>query len=232
MDFIAPKSDLSIAENFFHMCFGKVAQKEIVKAFQQVFKRDICYRFYVEKKTISKITRELCCSKNTVKKYIKENPEGSPLVTSLTPSAEPIAPVETKAISLRTLQVSLHCSIEAGDNNLKHLNILQMAKDQVEYLGISSPTDLLKIEIAFENYIQYRMFSQKVTFLNGQTLDSSWLKSTEKMVKVASKYADTSQKHLKMFQDTIKELEIKYNKRSPDFGRVKNYNIQNNEYNF
>lgn len=33
LDFIAPKSDLSIAENFFHMCFGKVPQKEIVKAF-------------------------------------------------------------------------------------------------------------------------------------------------------------------------------------------------------
>jgi len=33
LDFIAPKSDLSMAENFFHMCFGKVPQKEIVKAF-------------------------------------------------------------------------------------------------------------------------------------------------------------------------------------------------------
>lgn len=33
LDFIAPKSDLSFAENFFHMCFGKVPQKEVVKAF-------------------------------------------------------------------------------------------------------------------------------------------------------------------------------------------------------
>lgn len=33
LDFIAPKSDLSMAENFFHMCFGKVPQKEVVKAF-------------------------------------------------------------------------------------------------------------------------------------------------------------------------------------------------------
>jgi 2-methylcitrate synthase len=31
--FIEPKADLSIAENFFHMCFGKVPAKEIVKAF-------------------------------------------------------------------------------------------------------------------------------------------------------------------------------------------------------
>ncbi|MGZ3769513.1 MAG: bifunctional 2-methylcitrate synthase/citrate synthase [Bdellovibrio sp.] len=33
LDFIPPKADLTIAENFFHMCFGKVPQKEVVKAF-------------------------------------------------------------------------------------------------------------------------------------------------------------------------------------------------------
>ncbi|MEK6774515.1 MAG: bifunctional 2-methylcitrate synthase/citrate synthase [Bdellovibrionota bacterium] len=33
MDFIPPKSTLSIAENFFHMCFGKIPAKEVVKAF-------------------------------------------------------------------------------------------------------------------------------------------------------------------------------------------------------
>jgi 2-methylcitrate synthase len=32
-DFIPPKKDLSIAENFFHMCFGKVPSKEVVRAF-------------------------------------------------------------------------------------------------------------------------------------------------------------------------------------------------------
>ncbi|MCZ4410486.1 bifunctional 2-methylcitrate synthase/citrate synthase [Cryomorphaceae bacterium 1068] len=33
LDFIAPNKDLSISENFFHMCFGKVPAKEVVKAF-------------------------------------------------------------------------------------------------------------------------------------------------------------------------------------------------------
>jgi len=32
-DFIPPNPNLSIAENFFHMCFGKVPQKEIVRSF-------------------------------------------------------------------------------------------------------------------------------------------------------------------------------------------------------
>jgi 2-methylcitrate synthase len=30
---IAPKSDLSMSENFFHMCFGEIPHKEIIKAF-------------------------------------------------------------------------------------------------------------------------------------------------------------------------------------------------------
>lgn len=33
LDFIPPRKDLSLSENFFHMCFGKVPQKEVVKAF-------------------------------------------------------------------------------------------------------------------------------------------------------------------------------------------------------
>lgn len=33
LDFIPPRKDLSLAENFFHMCFGKVPAAEVVKAF-------------------------------------------------------------------------------------------------------------------------------------------------------------------------------------------------------
>ena len=33
LDYIAPNKDLSLSENFFHMCFGKVPAPEVVKAF-------------------------------------------------------------------------------------------------------------------------------------------------------------------------------------------------------
>lgn len=33
LDFIAPRKDLSLAENFFNMCFGKIPQPEVVRAF-------------------------------------------------------------------------------------------------------------------------------------------------------------------------------------------------------
>jgi 2-methylcitrate synthase len=39
---IAPKKDLSIAENFFHMCFGEIPHKDIVKAF------DVSLTLYAE----------------------------------------------------------------------------------------------------------------------------------------------------------------------------------------
>lgn len=33
LEVIAPRTDLSMAENFFHMCFGKIPAKEVIKAF-------------------------------------------------------------------------------------------------------------------------------------------------------------------------------------------------------
>lgn len=33
LDFIAPRSDLSLSENFFNMCFGKIPNRDVVKAF-------------------------------------------------------------------------------------------------------------------------------------------------------------------------------------------------------
>ncbi len=33
LEIIEPKKDLSFSENFFHMCFGKIPSKEVVKAF-------------------------------------------------------------------------------------------------------------------------------------------------------------------------------------------------------
>jgi len=42
LDFIAPDKSLGIAENFFHMCFGKVPSKDVVKAF------DVSLTLYAE----------------------------------------------------------------------------------------------------------------------------------------------------------------------------------------
>lgn len=41
-DYIAPRTDLSMSENFFHMCFGEVPHKDIVRAF------DVSLTLYAE----------------------------------------------------------------------------------------------------------------------------------------------------------------------------------------
>ena len=201
-------------------------------ALKEVFKTDICYRFYVEKKSKTKIAQELGCSRNTVKKYICESPESSFNIEVKPEKLEPEVQHDILVLPLKTLQVSVNEAIEAGDTHLCQIEVVKMAEDQAKYLGIKSPIDHLKIQVAFETYLQYRIFSRRVTALNGQSLDAHWLKSSEKMVKIVSKYTDAAQKHLRNFQDLIKELEIKYNKRSPDISGVRNLNIQNHEYNY
>lgn len=42
LEFIPPKKDLSIAENFFHMCFGEIPSEQVVKAF------DVSLTLYAE----------------------------------------------------------------------------------------------------------------------------------------------------------------------------------------
>lgn len=203
----------------------------MASAHQEALKLDICRRFYIENKSKIQISKDLKCSPTTVKKYIRDNPPESDLVKALVNPVPVASPSETKGYLFKTLQLSIHNAVEAGDPNLKHLGLLDMALEHVKYLGLSSATDMLRLELAFENYIQYRVFTKRVTEMNGQMFEVDWMKRTEKMVKLVSKYAEAAQKHLKMFQDLIRELEIKYNKRSPDFGRIQNLNIQRNEIN-
>lgn len=203
----------------------------MASAHQEALKLDICRRFYIENRSKIQISKDLMCSPTTVKKYIRDNPPESDLVKALVNPGPVSPPSEMKGHLFKTLQLSIHNAVEAGDPNLKHLGLLEMALEHVKYLGISSVTDMLRLEVAFENYIQYRVFTKRVTEMNGQMFEVDWMKRTEKMVKLVSKYAEAAQKHLKMFQDLIRELEIKYNKRSPDFGRIQNLNIQRNEIN-
>lgn len=197
-----------------------------------LLKLNILKQFYVEKKSKCQIADDLRCSRNTVMKYVKEFGPESQLVQALMIQERPIAPIKNDSESLSKLQISIGRALEGGPQKLDYPAMIQMSKDHVEYFGITSPVDFLKMEIAFHNYIKYREFANRISFLNDSLLDVSWLKSSDKMAKIVCKLIDSEQKHLKIFQDIIKELEIKYHKRSPDYGRIQNLNIQSNEINF
>ncbi len=126
-------------------------EKIMATALREVFKRDVLFRFYVEKKSKTQIALELECSRNTVKKYINESPENPFEVESTAGKLEMKVYEETGVPPLRILQLSINEAIEAGDASLHQIDLLKMAMDQINYLGITSQMDLLNIEIAFEH---------------------------------------------------------------------------------
>lgn len=198
---------------------------------RDLFLEDVCKRFYVEKQSKTLISKITGLSRNTVRKYLNENPKNSELVQRLISIECENRPQTRENYQFPNFQVALQNAITKGDSNIKHLNLVETISRHAEELGIVSTSDLIKLEIAYENFLNYRCMSKRFMELNGQCLDVSWLESTDKMSKLTSRFAESAQKFLKIFNQMIKELEIKYGKRSPDFGRVHNLNYQRNEIN-
>ncbi|MBY0515366.1 MAG: hypothetical protein K2P81_00555 [Bacteriovoracaceae bacterium] len=190
-------------------------------------------KFYVEKKPKAAIAREMGLSRNTVKKYIKLKwPEMAAKIAknaeiSVLKQPEMTATPTGSHLGLKAVLAKI---INEGDGELKHLNLLKVTEEIASYLGINCESDLLTLQTAIENYILYRSFMNRVNYLNGQILDVSWLENADKLSKVVSRYSVAVNNHLKIYQGFIKELEIKYNKRFPDIGRVQNLNIQRNDF--
>lgn len=193
----------------------------------------ICQKFYVEKLNKSQIAKLMGLARNTVKKHLKDNPPESDFIQSLlkTPLPTVPEPLRQGQYHFPSFQLALHNATKAGDTNLKELDLLKVIKNHADYLGISSQHDFLKLEMAYEQYLLYKSFSKRLVELNGQCLDVSWVNTTDKMTKFITRYAEAVQKCLNTHMTLIKELEIKYGRRSPDLTRIHNLNIQRNEIN-
>jgi hypothetical protein len=202
----------------------------MIAAHRDLIVEVVCKRFYVEKLSKAQIAKELGLARNTVRSYLKAHPENSPQVQAILAAPSETTPVSDMSYEFLNFQVSLQNAVSSGDPNLKHLNLLQTVKNHAEELRIESLQDLIKLEVAYENYLLYRCMSKRYMEMNGQCLDVSWVERTDKMTKFTSRYAEAAQKFLKIYCDLTKELEIKYGKRSPDIGRIQNLNIQRNEF--
>jgi hypothetical protein len=109
--------------------------------------------------------------------------------------------------------------------------IMSMTVEIANYLGITSRVDLLRLESAMEHYLSHMAYSHRVNVTLTFKLDHSWVLQLDKLSRAVSRLSDLSIKSLKLFTDGIKELEIRYNKRYPDLGRLQNVMIQNNQIN-
>jgi len=200
-------------------------------AHRDLFLEDVCKRFYVENLSKAAIAKATGLARNTVRKYIENNPIDSAFVQDIITKSKELKPVVESYYQFPNFQVALHNAISYGDPNLKHLNLLNLVNDHAKEVGIKCLQDFIKLEIAYENYLLYKCMSRRYVEMSGKCLDVSWLESTDKMSKLTTRHAESGQKFLKVFCDMLKELEIKYGKRSPDYGRIQNLNIQKNEIN-
>lgn len=198
---------------------------------RDLFLEDVCKRFYVENLSKAAIAKVTGLARNTVRKYIENNPIESAFVQNLITKSREIKPEIKSTYQFPNFQVALHNAITFGDPNLKHLNLLEIVNDHAKQIGINSLHDFIKLEIAYENYLLYRCMSKRYVELSGKTLDVTWIESADKISKLTTRHAESGHKFLKTFCDMLKELEIKYGKRSPDYGRIQNLNIQKNEIN-
>lgn len=199
---------------------------------QNLKKLEILQKFYVENRSKSDISRELNCSLTTVRKHIRDNAVDSSLVQAmLSPRSVPVKEINENEAPFKFLQISAYEANQGGEPLLKHINFVKLASSIVDELGITSELDKIRLEVALESFISYRINKRREHFFNGTLFDKDVLKNGEKMAVMAYKYAEASIKHLHIFNSILKELEIKYKKRVPDFGRIQNLNIQKNEFN-
>ena len=173
------------------------------------------------------------CSPTTVKKIAKQNPRESEYVQlQLIPKVEKrehIARYELKAKEFRNLQITLHL-ITDRNPMLNRSEILKQASVIRNFLGINSPIDLIRLEIAMESYVLYILERRRFEYVNNENLDIHIAKHMEKLSLASTRSSSVMNRHLSNFHAIMRELEIKYGKRSPDFvSNIKNLNIQKNE---
>lgn len=204
----------------------------------EVKKEIVLKRFYVEKSSILKIAKEEGISRNTVRNYITSvepahvislitSPQSSPeLRQSSILSKQVITKESFKRLQkeVRFTTNELGCILEGRD-------LVAETVDIANHLGINTTSDLIMLEIAMEHYLSYMFFSHQINALLSTKLDHCWILQTDKLSRTVSRLTEASDKSFKRFNQGIKDLEIKYGKRSPDFGRIHNLNIQKNEIN-
>ena len=204
------------------------------KTIDEIFGMVICEKFYVEKQSKAAIAREMRLSRNTVKKYLKlKSHEVAPRIDTNAQEniPSPVKNSSTSASSHLGLQKVLSKVINEGDGELKDLDLINTINEMADYLGINCRGDFLRLEMAIESYIMYRMAMSRTNFLNGQLLDVSWLENADKISKILARFSVSATNHIKIFENIVKELEMKYNRRFPVISRVQNLNIQKNEIN-
>jgi hypothetical protein len=143
-----------------------------------------------------------------------------PIATTATITYKPDFPFLKKLFE-KTAHGSENCKFET--------NIMSMAEAIANELGINNTADMVRIECAVFEFINYRRFYLRSATAGDQTFPGSVSRNYSAQMKTANEWAKLSNMSLNNWNNLIRELEIKYNKRFHNkVGVFVQNNIQNN----
>ena len=202
-------------------------------------KKEIVFRrFYVEKDSILKISREQGISRNTIRKYLTQNVqnrntpviqqtdsrllEANELVRNGQKFLEPFFPRLEKKYEFAHEQVN---SFFEGDN------IVSEAKQIAQGIGITSVVDMIRLEDGMIHRLDYLISSYQINALLLAKFDNSWAVHFDHLTRSIARLNEAKLKSFSAYNSVIKDLEIRYNKRYPDMNQLRKVTIQNNQIN-
>ena len=109
-------------------------------------------------------------------------------------------------------------------------HIKGMAYDIAQELGIRGRLDTVRLEVAISPYIVWRRFYLKSLDASDANYCGPFMKHHEKLARITESWVASSNKAFDQMNKLLRELEIKYNKRLPNFGS-NNVFVQNQQLN-
>lgn len=97
--------------------------------------------------------------------------------------------------------------------------ILELEKNLTSYFEINSEIDKLRLEMAILQYTAYRRFLMRSLEASQKYPVGRFVKKDQKYIREIRDWTDAADKALDRFNQLMRELEVRYGKRSPDSSR-------------
>lgn len=182
---------------------------------------------YLAQGSIKAVAKALGCSRNTIRKLIRAEGLMPACLETKPTSVEAHLSVDLHPMAFEVLGKLFELGREVGENLNFEKHIKGLAVSIAKEIGINQTVDKVRPENAMLQYITFRRFYVKSLHCSDKAYSGPHSKSHEKLAKTVGKWVETSNRALDSFNRLIRELEVKYGKRSPDFGRGNIYLTQN-----
>lgn len=170
------------------------------------------------------------CSRNTVRRYLKSEGLYKPMLDTAIPRLIDKIEPKLQPLDFSFLEKMVEASRQPGDPITYKNHIQKMTKAFIEEIGVSGAVDTIRLENAIFQYIVFRRFYICSLEASDKQYLGPFTKAHDKLVKAVATWTQLSNQALDQFNRLIRELEIKYGKRSPEIHRSSVF-VQNQQVN-